>query len=122
MRVHEIHCPECDTTLRSKAGIPVGQSVSCPKCKNKFAVEEPDRAGVDDEDDVEERAPAKRKGPPARRTGARDDEDEDERPRKKKASARKGRDHDDEDEDRPRKKKIPRPRDEDEPESLYRRL
>ncbi|HKB02238.1 MAG TPA: hypothetical protein VKD90_08465 [Gemmataceae bacterium] len=128
MSVHETHCPKCETTLRSKAGIPVGQTVSCPKCKHKFVVresEEPDV--VEDEDDIEERAPTRRKGPPAsaRRSVARDDEDaEEERPRKKKSgSARKSRDRDDEDdeEDRPRKKKRLR-RDDGEPENLYWRL
>jgi hypothetical protein len=132
MRVHEIHCPKCDTTLRSKAGIPVGQAVSCPKCNHKFTAREPDEVDaeiVDDEDDGEERTPARRKGSPAspRRRADRDDgHDEDERPRKKKSvSARKGRDRDDDEDDdydRPRKKKKRRREDDDEPQSLYWRL
>jgi hypothetical protein len=129
MRVHEIHCPKCEATLRSQAGIPVGQPVSCPKCKHKFTVEaaeEPDvidDADVVDDADVEER-PARRKGPaPARRRAARDDEEDDEpRPRKKKpAKGIRARDDEDDSDDRPRKKKKGRRRDE-EPHSLYWRL
>jgi len=140
MRVHQITCPRCSTSLKSKAGIPVGQSLSCPKCKKKFTVEEPDDADVIEDadvvDDVDDggRPAAKRKGPPppvARRRTAHDedeeeDEDEDDEPRPKKRRPPEGkkrrRDDDDEEEERPRKKKKRR-RDEDEEEqSVYRRL
>jgi hypothetical protein len=136
MRVHQIHCPKCDTTLKSKAGMPVGQSISCPKCKHKFAVpavDEPDVIDdadvVADADVVEERPPAKRKGPPpvpARKKAARDDEEDEEvrRPRKQSASARR-RDRDDEDDDaddRRRRKKGRGRRDGDKSDNLYWRL
>jgi len=141
MRVHQITCPRCSTSLKSKAGIPVGQSLSCPKCKKQFTVEEPDDADVIDEaevvDDVDEvedngRPAAKRKGPPppvSRRRAERDDdeedEDEDDEPRPKKRRQPEGkkrrRDEDDEEQDRPRKKKRRRD-DDDEEQGLYRRL
>src|SRR5262245_8992970 len=103
MRVHQITCPRCSTSLKSKAGIPVGQSLSCPKCKQKFTVEEPDDADVvedaevvDDVDEVEDngRPAAKKKGPPpsvSRRRAERDDDEEEE----------------DDDEPRPKKRRPP---------------
>ena len=75
MRVHQITCPECGSGLKSKAGIPVGQRIPCPKCKRKFTVEAPDEADIVDDADVvddaeviedfevDEPAP-KKKGPP----------------------------------------------------------
>ncbi|HKA08456.1 MAG TPA: hypothetical protein VKD71_14450 [Gemmataceae bacterium] len=144
MRVHQITCPKCSTSLKSKAGVPVGQSLSCPKCKQKFVVEEPDDADViedaevvDDVNEVDEggRPAAKRKGPPpppARRRAERDDdeeeeENEDDEPRPKKRRPPEGKkrrrdDDDDEEEERPRKKKKRRRDDDEEKESLYRRL
>jgi transcription elongation factor Elf1 len=144
MRVHQITCPSCSTSLKSKAGVPVGQSLSCPKCKKKFTVEEPDDADVvedaevvDDVDEVEEggRPAAKRKGPPpppARRRAERDDdedeEEEDDEPRPKKRRPPEGKkrrrddDDDDEEEERPRKKKKRRHDEDEEEQGLYRRL
>ncbi|HVK07340.1 MAG TPA: hypothetical protein VM597_01050, partial [Gemmataceae bacterium] len=76
MRVHQITCPKCRATMKSKAGVPVGQTVPCPKCKFKFAVEAPDEADIVDDADVvdddevvedfevEESPPARKKAPP----------------------------------------------------------
>jgi hypothetical protein len=144
MRVHQITCPRCSTSLKSRAGVPVGQSLSCPKCKKKFTVEEPDDADVVEDADVVDdgddngRPAAKRRAPPppaAPRRASRDEddqdeeEDEDDEPRPKKRRPPEGkkrrRDDDDEEEEeeRPRKKKKRRrDGDDEEEQSLYRRL
>lgn len=41
MRLHTVTCPQCRTTLNSKAGVPVGVVVACLQCQRKFHVEEP---------------------------------------------------------------------------------
>ena len=135
MRVNQIDCPKCGSSLKSKAGVPVGQSLSCPKCNHRFTVQAPDEpdlvddAEVIDEAEVEERPSAKRKSaapPPARRRAAeREDyqEDEDEpRPKNRRPpeDRKRRREDDSDEEDRPRKKK--RRREPDAEESLYWRL
>jgi hypothetical protein len=121
--------------MKSKAGVPVGQALACPKCKHKFQVEAPEEADVVDETEImevddftvdEEEAPPKKKGPPpasAKKPGRKpkdddtmvDDALDDEKP-KKKARAR-----DDEDEE-PKKKKKKRRVDDDEELSAYAKL
>jgi len=131
MRVHQITCPHCRAGMNSKAGIPAGQTVSCPKCKRKFPVEGPDEAdAIDDADVVEdfddEPAP-KKKGPPpvpgrkpaARRIEQDETEEDEPLPRKKGKKARLA--DDTEEEPLPRKKKRKQRRDEEE-EGLYQRL
>lgn len=142
MRVHQVTCPKCGAGLKSQAGIPVGQTVPCPRCKVRFTVETPDQSDVIDdaevfEDfDVEEPAPkitgpppvppAQKKKPAPRR--AADDEDtEDERPAKKRpagaqATRRRPDDEDAEYDDRPRKKKKGGRRRDEADEGVYQRL
>jgi predicted Zn finger-like uncharacterized protein len=36
MPVHNLTCPECETTLRSKNPIPPGKKVKCPECGTSF--------------------------------------------------------------------------------------
>src|SRR5262249_242853 len=140
MRVHQITCPKCGSGLKSKAGIPVGQTVPCPKCKTKFPVEAPDEPDivddadlVDDDDGVEELEvlePApKKKGPPpvpAKKPAARrrteDDETEEEEPLRRKKSTRRPSDDTEEEEPVRRKKKRRRRDEEEEEENLYLRL
>lgn len=146
MRVHQITCPECGSGMKSKAGIPVGQRIPCPKCKAKFTVEAPDEADivddadvVDDEfevvDDFDDDEPApKKKGPPpapGKKKSARrmeeDETEEEEIPRKKSAgvkSKKSRRDDDDDTEERPIKKKKKKRRDDDdeEDENLFLKL
>lgn len=129
MRVHEITCPHCGSGMKSKAGIPAGQTVPCPKCKKKFAVEAADEIEVVEDFEVEEPAPKKKKAPPpplrkpARRD--KDDETEEEEPLpRKKAKRRPADDTEEEDLSRPKKRKKKRreaDEDEDEDEGLYRR-
>src|SRR5262245_56505633 len=56
----KINCPECGAGLKSQTAFEAGQTVVCPKCKNRFEVPGPDeeppqrkkvRATADDEDD-----------------------------------------------------------------------
>jgi hypothetical protein len=135
MRVNQIDCPKCGTSLKSAAGVPVGKSLACPKCRHKFTVQVPDDADVIDDADVvdDDRPSPRKKGPPPppavarRRSTVRDDDDEEDdddepRPKKRRPEGRKRpREDDEEDEDRPRKKKIRRVEEEEEL-SLYRRL
>jgi hypothetical protein len=140
MRVHEITCPKCKSSMKSKAGVPVGQSLACPKCKNKFTVEAPEEADIVDETEVieviedftvEEPAPPKKKGPPPppAKKPARKPKDDDTladedlvavKPKKKAVRAR----DEDEDEEKPRKKKKKKKRqfDDDEEPSAYAKL
>jgi hypothetical protein len=140
MRVHDISCPKCGAGLKSKAGIPVGRTVPCPKCKSKFRVEPPDDPNVIDVEDVEELevdepapkkkaprpAPVSTRKPARRRDDDEDDEDEEDEPaaRKKGPPAKVGKrrddDEDDEEDERPRKKK--RWYEEEEEESVFLRL
>jgi len=138
MRVHQITCPKCGSGLKSKAGIPVGKTVPCPKCRTKFPVEAPDEPDVIDDadlvDDAEvveelevlEPAP-KKKGPPpvpARKPPARrrveEDETEEDEPLPRKKSRR--RPIDDTEEEPVARKKKRRRDDEEEDEKLYSRL
>ncbi len=68
-RIHQIVCTKCKTSLNSKAGVPLGVEIACPKCKAKFKVTQPDDADVVDDDfevvdDVEEETPAPMKRTP----------------------------------------------------------
>ena len=127
MRVHEITCPHCGSPMKSKAGIPAGQTIPCPRCKKKFAVEAADEPEVVEDFEVDEPAPKKKKGPPpapAKRPARRieEDETEEEEPLPRKKSKRRPAD-DTEEEELPRKKKKKKRRDDDEPEeNLYLRL
>jgi hypothetical protein len=134
-RVHRITCAKCKTGITSKAGVPVGQEIACPKCKFKFRVAQPQEEVVEDfdvvDDDafevVEDEKPASKKAPAAAAKQApkpkakppievEDEEDEEKPARKKKAVAR------DEDEDeevempRAKKKAVARDEDDDEEE------
>lgn len=147
MRVHQIVCTFCKASLKSQAGVPVGQQLTCPKCKKKFAVQEPaEEAEIFDDFELvdDDPKPPTKKGPPptpAKKPAAKkppvDDDDEDDalrKPKSKKPSrdddddedaprkpkAKKARRDDDEDDDRPRKKKKKKGRDED--ENLFLRL
>ena len=139
MRIHQITCPKCGSGLKSKAGIPVGQTVPCPRCQTKFPVEAPDEPDivddadlVDNDDVVEElevMEPApKKKGPPpvpaikpAARRRVEDDETEEEEPLRRKKSKRRPVD-DTEEEEPVRRKKKRRRDEEEEEENLYLRL
>jgi len=137
MRVHEITCPKCHAGLKSKAGVPVGQSLTCPKCKNKFVVpepEEPEDADIVDDTqiiEVEDEAPRK-KGPPPpprKKTVAREEErtEEIQLPKTKKTVKAQRDDEDEEEEEeeerKPKKKKKKKKRqDDDEEENLFLRL
>ena len=126
MRVHEITCPHCGSGMKSKAGIPAGQTIACPKCRKKFAVEAADEIEVVEDFEVDEPAPKKKKGPPpapARKPARRDEDDEteDEEPLPRKKAKRRPAD-DTEEEELPRKKKKKKRRQDDEEESLYLRL
>jgi hypothetical protein len=138
MRVHQITCPKCGSGLKSKAGIPVGKTVPCPKCKTRFPAEAPDEPDivddadlVDDDDAVEELelaepAPKKKSPPPVPRQkpAARrraDDETEEEEPLPRKKARRPPVD-DTEEEPIPRKKKRRRDEDDEPEEGLFLRL
>jgi hypothetical protein len=140
MRVHQITCPKCGSGLKSKAGIPVGRTVPCPKCKTRFPVEAPDEPDivddadlVDDDDVVEELevlepAPRKKTPPPvpARKAPARRrrDEDGDETEEEESLPRHKARRRpaDDTDEEPIPRRKKNRRWDEEEEEGLYLRL
>jgi hypothetical protein len=98
MKVHKITCPECASSLTSKAGIEEGTPINCPKCKSKFAVAaaEADEEIIEDfeviDEDDEDEAPKKPASKPAlkplskqRRSDDDDDSDDDE-PKKKPAA------------------------------------
>jgi hypothetical protein len=124
MRVHEITCPHCGSGMKSKAGIPAGRTIPCPKCKKKFAVEAADEPELVEDFEADEPAPKKKKGPPptpTRKPSRRDEDDEteEEEPLPRKKARRRPAD-DTEEEERPRKKKMKRRREED--ENLYQRL
>ena len=134
MRVHEITCPKCRSGLKSKAGVPVGQSLVCPKCKNKFVVEEPEQPEDADilEDtqviEVEDERPA-RKGPPAppkKKAVSRAEErtEEIQLPKTKKVvkAHRDEEDEDEEEERKPKKKKKKKQHQDDADENLFLRL
>ena len=124
MRVHEITCPHCGSGMKSKAGIPAGQSIACPKCKKKFAVEPADEAEVVEDFDVDEPAPKRKGPPPTSRKPARrveEDETEEEEPLPRKKANRRPAD-DTEDEELPRRKKKKTKRRDEEDENLYQRL
>lgn len=91
MRVNQIICPKCKTSLTSKAGIEVGTTIPCPKCKSKFAVSAPknqEEVYEDFEvvDDDEEETPKKRPAPAKPIAKKRDDDDEDDAPKRKPAA------------------------------------
>ena len=126
MRVHEITCPHCGSGMKSKAGIPAGQSIPCPKCKKKFAVEPSDEVEVVEDFEVEEPAP-KKKGPPptpSRKPARRieDDETEEEEPVSRRKAKRRPVEDTEEEEVPRRKKKRKARRDDDEEMSGYQKL
>ena len=107
-RVYRIECGKCHATLNSKAGIPEGQAITCPKCKAKFKVPLPQES-IDESDLVEDEGfevveeedkPAPPKKKPSASTNApttnskkiekrkiveeEDDEDEDDDPQPRK--------------------------------------
>jgi uncharacterized protein (TIGR03067 family) len=91
MRVNRIVCPKCQATLTSKAGVEVGTSIACPKCKQKFSVAAPpeEEEVVDDfdiVDDDEDEAPKKKplKPAPKKPVKAVEDEEEEDRPKAKR--------------------------------------
>jgi DNA-directed RNA polymerase subunit M/transcription elongation factor TFIIS len=93
-------CPSCEAMVPIRDPKLVGRKIDCPKCKYRFVVEEP----VDEVDEVEEEAPAKKgkggstaitkqkagaakaaKGPSQRR--ADDDQDVETKPKKKQGGS-----------------------------------
>ena len=47
----EVHCPECQATLKLKNRDAAGRKVPCPKCKQPFVITIPDEDEVLDGDD-----------------------------------------------------------------------
>lgn len=101
MKVHKIICPECASSLNSKAGIEEGTSIHCPKCKSKFtvaAVEAEEEIVEDFEvvDEEEEETPKKPAAKPGlkplsqQKKVAADEDDEDEEETPKKPAAKSG--------------------------------
>jgi DNA-directed RNA polymerase subunit M/transcription elongation factor TFIIS len=136
MRVHQITCPKCGSGLKSKAGIPVGQIVPCPKCKTRFPVAAPDEPDIVDDADLvndaevvedfeaEEAAP-KKKGPPpvpAKKPAARRRDDDDETEEEESLPRKKARRRPADDDEEPVRRKKKRRGDEEEEEGLYLRL
>lgn len=125
MLVHEITCPKCRSSMKSKAGIEAGKLIGCPKCQHKFKVAAPvDEADIVEDFETEDPPPRKKAPPPpkARANPVRRDDDDDERPSKSKKAARRRDDDDDDEEDAPRpRKKRKRARD-DEEMSAYGKL
>lgn len=127
MRVHEINCPKCRAGLKSKAGVPVGQSLSCPKCKNQFIVEEPEEADILDDTqviEVEDERPPRKKGlpaPPRKKAASREDKptEEIQLPKTKKSVKAQ---RDDEEDRKPNKKKKKKRQEDDGEENLFLRL
>jgi hypothetical protein len=119
MRVHQINCPHCGSGMKSQAGIPAGQTIPCPKCKKKFAVEAADEPEVVDDIEVEDDPP-----PRKRRRQSDDDvtEEEEAAPGKKAKRRRDNEDDETEEQPRPKKKKKKRRVEEDGDEGLYTRL
>jgi hypothetical protein len=81
-------CPGCNKTLRTGKSVPMGKSVTCPKCGDEFTMEED---LVVDEMAGEEEAPAKpsakkkaKAAPEPEEDDDEDDEEEEEKPKKKK--------------------------------------
>jgi hypothetical protein len=102
--IHRIVCDKCQATLNSKAGVPEGQLIQCPKCKAKFKVADPDVVDGDTEviDDVVEDKPAPKKASSTAGADAKP------KPATAKPAAKKVRDEqdeDDEEDERPRAKK-----------------
>jgi hypothetical protein len=137
MRINQFTCPKCGAGMKSKAGVPVGQTIPCPKCGHKFTATEPDEPEliddvveeieVVDDSEVEESPPARKKGPPPppkKRSPSRDaDDDAPSRSARKKPSRRRDdADDDEDDEEPPRKRRRGRPADDDVPDNLYWRL
>ena len=89
MPLNRVECPSCGAGLKSAAGFTAGQKIRCPKCKEAFAVPEPEFEEVEDEAPP---PPAPKKKPiRAVAAVADDDEDEDDRPVKgKKKKKKKG--------------------------------
>ncbi|MEE3286388.1 MAG: hypothetical protein VX311_17540, partial [Planctomycetota bacterium] len=53
----EVHCPECQATLKLKNRDAVGRKVPCPKCKQPFVIELPaddELEVIDDFDDFDD--------------------------------------------------------------------
>ncbi|HAB10915.1 MAG TPA: hypothetical protein DCE47_04410, partial [Planctomycetaceae bacterium] len=51
----EVHCPECQATLKLKNRDAEGRKVPCPKCKTPFVITIPDDDEVlDDFDDFDD--------------------------------------------------------------------
>ena len=104
MLLHQITCPKCGASLTSKAGVPEGRQLNCPKCQNRFAAEAPPvEAEIVDEVDeaalrrktsssTERRNRQDEARTPCRRRPLDDDEEPEERPhkRKKKREQEKG--------------------------------
>ena len=99
MKVNQIVCPKCKSSLTSKAGIEEGTSINCPKCKNKFAVASPDQEEVyedfdvvdDDEEETPKKSAAKSTLKPLskqRKAEPEEDEDDNEEETPKKSAAK----------------------------------
>jgi hypothetical protein len=61
MLLNKFACAHCGSVLKSPAGVKVGASILCPKCKKRFAVSEPDEPDEPEaEQEQEERSSAAR--------------------------------------------------------------
>jgi WD40 repeat protein len=126
-RLHRIVCAKCKSTLNSKAGVPIGQEIACPKCKFKFKAARPEEEVVEDfdvvDDDelevVEDDTPAPPKktptvaakqSPKPKSKPAIEVEEDEEKPRSKKKPI----DDDEEEDEKPKAKKKKARAEEDE--------
>ena len=50
----EVHCPECQATLKLKNRDAEGRKVPCPKCKQPFVIELPADDGLEVIDDFDD--------------------------------------------------------------------
>src|SRR5258708_10719417 len=93
-----ITCDHCSAKLKTATAIPVGRSVTCPKCKKNFAVSDANMEEVADAKTAmtaRENKPAATSAKPAQMPTRRAVDDDDDRPRSRNR---------DDDDDRPSKK------------------
>jgi hypothetical protein len=140
---YSITCPSCAAKLKSATAIPVGRTIQCPKCTEKFAVGADNMVELSDSRVMTPNpqskpstssakvAPLPKKtndGPPSSKSGSRpaarsrdDDEDRGQRrkPRDEAEARPRRRPNDDDEEERPRKKNVDD--DEEQPRARKRR-
>jgi predicted Zn finger-like uncharacterized protein len=86
-------CPECNAVLKTKADIPAGKKVKCPKCATIFAAPEPEEEPVRTAARAAAATNVRSGKPPAvtarRSAPAVEDDEEEDRPRKKSKKGKK---------------------------------